>query len=63
MIAESRAIGAEREPLHKEAKATSNRWPSACEAFYKASLAYGGESSSRMGSIGFYRGKNIFYIK
>ena len=54
MTAESKVIGVEKESLHKEARAISNKWHSACGAFYKASLAYAGESSSRMGSIGFY---------
>ena len=54
MIAASRDIGVEKESLHKEARAISNKWHSACEASYKASLAYAGGFSSRMGSIGFY---------
>ena len=54
MTAESKVIGVERESLHKEARATSNKWHSACEVSSEASLAYAGGSSSRMGSIGFY---------
>ena len=54
MTAESKVIGVERESLHKEARATSNKWQDACEVSSEASLAYAGGSSSRMGSIGFY---------
>ena len=54
MTEESKATGVEKESLHKEARATSNKWHSACEVSSEASLAYAGGSSSRMGSIGFY---------
>ena len=54
MTEESKVIGVEKEFLHREVRAISNKWQSACEASYKASLAYAGGSSSNMCSIGFY---------
>ena len=54
MTEESKAIGAEKESLHREVRATSNKWQDACEVSSEASLAYAGGFSSRMGSIGFY---------
>ena len=54
MIAASRDTGVEKESLHREVRATSNKWQDACEVSSEASLAYAGGSSSRMGSIGFY---------
>ena len=54
MTAESKVIGVERESLHREVRATSNKWQDACEVSSEASLAYAGGFSSRMGSIGFY---------
>ena len=46
--------------MHKEERATSNKWQDACGAFYKASLAYAGASSYRMDFIGFYsNGKEV----
>ena len=62
MTAESKVIGVEKEFLHKEARAISNKWHSACGAFYKASLAYAGGSSSRMGSIGFYNNERTVIL-
>ena len=61
MTEESKVIGVEKEFLHREVRAISNKWHSACEASYKASLAYAGGSSSKMGSIGFYsRQKEVY---
>ena len=54
MIAVSKATGVEKGALHREVRATSNKWQDACEVSSEASLAYAGGSSSRMGSIGFY---------
>ncbi len=54
-------IGAEREPLHKEVEATSNRYQSACEDFYNASLTLVDESFSRMVSIVFYSNEKEVY--
>ena len=60
MIAASRDTGVEKESLHREVRATSNKWQDACEVSSEASLAYAGGSSSRMGSIGFYsNGKEV----
>ena len=54
MTEESKVIGVEKEFLHREVRATSNKWQDACEVSSEASLAYAGGFSSRMGSIGFY---------
>ena len=54
MTAESKVIGVERESLHREVRATSNKWQDACEVSSEASLAYAGASSYRMDFIGFY---------
>ena len=62
MIAVSKATGVEKESLHKEARATSNKWHSACGISSEASLAYAGGFSSRMGSIGFYSKKRTVIL-
>ena len=54
MTEESKVIGVEKEFLHREVRAISNKWQSACEVSSEASLAYAGGFSSRMGSIGVY---------
>ena len=60
MTAESKVIGVEKEFLHREVRATSNKWHSACGVSSEASLAYAGVSSYRMDSIGFYsNGKEV----
>ena len=61
MTEESKVIGVEKEFLHREVRAISNKWHSACGISSEASLAYAGGSSSKMGSIGFYsRQKEVY---
>ena len=60
MTEESKVIGVEKEFLHREVRAISNKWHSACGVSSEASLAYAGASSYRMDFIGFYsNGKEV----